>query len=392
VRLALVTLTVLAVVLPTTLIPQAAAHGNLFSVHQVLHVFKAEGLGLQRVSRDVPAGAEAFSPSSPVNDFQVSVVVFRNGSRLASAAMSRTAYFGGSILISTTGSSGGPPAPQKWSTGSTRRGNVSVFWARTGHDISGVAEVRAALRRLRYSTRDATLSPPPTIVLHAGESSTVDTATAPGAMEEIECVYRQADAGWVVTSGQNPPLIPGTSGRNEAILRSRSGSGSSEVFTCQGEHVTGTQLDLGGPISVCHAGPSTVRLGRFEARVPRGWYFATSTEQGRKDLWIGDLRGCAGLQPFTPARHHIYVQVSQVAFPTSVPAPGFPHQRARSFLIHAGHDAAARWIDEYGFYDRPIFSETVVYSVATSVGRDLRNAKGIRRADAVLRGITLRPR
>jgi len=390
VRLALVALAVLAVVLPTTLIPEAAAHGNRYSAQQVLRVFRRAGIALERIPLQRPGRYEAFSDASSPNDFQLDVNVYPYRPR--PGMHSRYAF--ASVLIVSTGSSA-PPPPAKWKSGSTQRGNVSVFWSWSGGGSKHIAAVRAALKRLRYSTEDATLAAPPTIVLHAGQSRTLDTSTAASAAEEIDCDYAGAQAGWVPRATEpTPPLLSGTFRRNEALLRSQSGSGTSALFSCQGKHVTGTQLNPGGPVSVCHPGPGTVRLGRFEARVPRGWYFATSTESTRKDIWIGDLRGCAGLRPFTPPARHVYVQLSQVELPQSFPvSPSeLPHQRAKRFLIHPGANAATRWIRGFGLYGRTVFSGTAIYSVTTVIGRGLRNARGVRIANAVLRGVTLRPR
>lgn len=122
-RIALVLLVVLAVVLPTALIPRAATGSeNVYSSRQVLQAFRAAGLPLHRAGSDQQNfGRRSFAGT---RGKQLSVTVFAPGSK----------------QIFVTGWTGEPPK-------STGLGNVVVVWGPFPQSGES-ARIHAALDRL----------------------------------------------------------------------------------------------------------------------------------------------------------------------------------------------------------------------------------------------------
>ena len=160
-------LAVLAIVLPTALIPEAAsAHEDVFSVQQVVRVFGAEGIPLHRQAVG-ETNSRAVSFSSP-GRAHLGVIVFEP------KGASGTTY---DALVVTTG--GEFPVV-------ANRGNVEVDWTPPHDARTEAAKVNAALGRLRYSAADARRHPPATISLLPGESRPIHV-TPIGT--EVDCVH-----------------------------------------------------------------------------------------------------------------------------------------------------------------------------------------------------------
>jgi hypothetical protein len=123
VRLALVALVVLAVVIPTALVPQAAT-GSLYSGPQVLRAFRTEGIVLHRQPRDAARGYESLVGRIPAGHLSVVVFTTSSGRQL--------------VAFGWTG------APPKIS----HRGNVDVFWSVPQGSKGEAARIQAALEAL----------------------------------------------------------------------------------------------------------------------------------------------------------------------------------------------------------------------------------------------------
>jgi hypothetical protein len=123
VRLALVALVVLAVVIPTALVPQTAT-GTVYSGPQVLRAFRTEGIALRRQSQDASQSYESFV--GRIGAGHLSVVVFQP--------------YPGRQLVAF-GWTGAPPKV-------SRRGNVDVFWSLPQGSRGGAARIQAALAAL----------------------------------------------------------------------------------------------------------------------------------------------------------------------------------------------------------------------------------------------------
>ena len=121
VRLALVALVVLAVVVPTALVPQTAT-GNVYSVPQVLRAFRAEGLPLHRAAGERPSFGQKFSgsPGEPLSVY----VITPSGTQLV--AFGWTGY------------------PPKFAA----RGNVQVVWTTSQGPGDEGTRIHAALGAL----------------------------------------------------------------------------------------------------------------------------------------------------------------------------------------------------------------------------------------------------
>lgn len=153
-----------AVVVPTAVLGNAPS-GRGFSVQQVLRVFKAEGVPLQRDTGGPPAaGYETFDAVSPNQGF-VSVAVWRPGYEPAAEGM---------FTLWT----GQPPR-------SAQRGNVQVALSAPGSERMW-HRVLAALRKLHYSLSDAARPELPTILLHAGQRLLLTPRQAPNG-SEVDC-------------------------------------------------------------------------------------------------------------------------------------------------------------------------------------------------------------
>jgi hypothetical protein len=126
VKIALAALAVLAIILPTALIPEtASAHGNVYSVDQVLHVFASHGLTLQRIPREGRGSFETLTASAAANDFQFDADVYPPGSRPARHDVDRVEF--ASIVSAARPDR---PVPRSRCSGSTDRRNAGTLLLR----------------------------------------------------------------------------------------------------------------------------------------------------------------------------------------------------------------------------------------------------------------------
>lgn len=142
----------LAVVLPTALIPRPAP--RVFAVREVIQTFQQHGIVLRREPFDPRHALETLM--TPRSD--VVVVVYRR---------------------TTAGETGPWQLPP--SASRARRANVFAAWTKRG------APVRLALRRMTYSPGSVALPEVAVIVLHPGQSQIMQRATTPNGAE-AQCV------------------------------------------------------------------------------------------------------------------------------------------------------------------------------------------------------------
>lgn len=362
-RLALVALAVLAVVLPTALIPAtASAQGNVYSVQQVLRVFRAEGIPLYRQADDRPSStSEDFAGLAKLH---LDVTV----SQPASAATT-----GGTFFIVTTGNA----LPHF-----ADRGNVEADWT-TRHASRGEgARIHAALRRLRYSAADARRPALPTVVLHAGQWRTVDTATTPPGTE-VECVEGSADATTILSPRHSRSLtVAGDSADNgTATLRWQPVEPATVFFSCLGvpRNVAYNEgsLPLPRPTKASCARLAHVTTIGLASQIPAGWFASAA----RKTVWLGNTRRCGALRHPTPGGISIAVRLF-----FDMPRTVSPDQ---TFVLRPPQ-AADRMLREYGSYSDAYTIGGHLYVLSVRLGSRARDAKSIREVEAVLRGTTRR--
>ena len=142
----------LAVVLPTALVPRPAP--RVFAVREVIQTFEQHGIALRRAPFDPRHALETLA--TPRSD--VVVVVYRR---------------------TKAGETGPWQLPR--SASRARRANVFAAWTRRG------APVRLALRRMTYSPGSVAVPEVVVIVLHPGESQIMKRATTPNGAE-VRCV------------------------------------------------------------------------------------------------------------------------------------------------------------------------------------------------------------
>lgn len=361
-RIAFVLLAVLAIALPTALIPEtAAAHGNVYSVQQVLRVFRAEGIPLRRQA-DNEANSESFS-SPGKSHVDVSVFV--------PSGASQTSFIG---LIVTSGST----FPQIRS-----QGNVEVDWTPKGNAKAEAAKVHAALGRLRYSATDARLRPPPTITLLPGQSRLIHV-TPIGT--EVDCVHDSSNDGEVIRPASHTSSSSEYSGNNVvANLSWRRVASSVFAVSCSGlaplpPLKTLEQGVARSPSILCRPGPRVVRVAGLVARVPQGWYVAESHR--KQALWIADRRQCDTGQPPGPAGVSLTLKL-EMRIRDAWPGGG-------SFLI--GTDRSTVRDVHHGFAFESDPYQHRFYSLSAFFGRRVRDGLAIELANSVLRGVRPLPR
>jgi hypothetical protein len=199
---------VLAIAVPTALVqstraarPKPVAQPGVYSVQQLLRVFRAQGIRLTRQPVAATWGYEEFASA----DSGVSVNVY--------STVPRTR-----ILAYAYDTSGGsPPTPPKIAT----RGNLSVVWPRRDN-----AAVRGALARLEYSRADALRAPPPTFVLRPGHERTISSASN----DEVDCVAGSSDES--ETPADLAGVDSGSYSDGGATLRFSRPTSSTIAFVC----------------------------------------------------------------------------------------------------------------------------------------------------------------
>jgi len=358
VRIALVALAVLAIVLPTALIPEtASAHGNVYSVRQVLRAFRDEGIPLYRQAGDQPnPTSESFAGPKRLH---LDVTV--------SQPVQSTTSVG--IVIVTTGNE----FPRF-----ANRGNVGADWTTSRAERGEGARIHAALRRLRYSAVDAARPALPTIGLRPGERRLIHVT---GAGTEVDCDNGASQNGQVLGPSTRSSSTSVYSGNDVvASLSWRALQNSVFALSCSGLAPVPPVSELDVPKSSlpCRAGPRRVRAAGLSAFVPRGWWAAAS----RQVLWIANDRTCDSGR--TPGPTGVSVALR---FEMHVPEkwPGRPAFRIRTDpssvrYVHHGFD-----IDSIAFGHR-------FYSLNALFGPGARSATGIRLADSVLGGVKPVPR
>jgi hypothetical protein len=375
-RIALVALAVLAIVLPTALVPgTASAHGNVYSVQQVLRVFRAEGIRLYRQAGDQPNPTSETFAGGP-QKLGLSVTVSEPVRASAS----------GSIFISTIGD--GVPR-------FADRGNVETDWTWTRSTRVEGARIHAALRRLRYSAADAARPPLPTLTLRPGHWRIVGLSTTPLGTE-VDCVDGSADATDLVAPPRAALSFTSDSADDgSATLRAQRVGRAALVFSCVGGPANAPTLEGSFPPAAsarhvrCSAGSRIVpRLG-LDVRLPDGWYAGTH----RKSLWIGNRRRCAA--GHRPAPNGIYLTLKDVLdLRALVRSVGGPRGAGSWSLDHHFElrpvRAAVLTLRDYGTYGDAFTIRGRMYSLGVRLGEQARTAKSIREVEAVLRGITRR--
>ena len=361
-RIALVVLAVLAIVLPTALIPgTAAAHGNVYSVQQVLRVFRDEGIPLRRQA-DNDANSESFSIPGKAH---VHVSVF------VPSGASETSYVG---LVVSSGST----FPQIRS-----QGNVEVDWTPKGNAKAEATKVHAALGRLRYSAPDARLRPPPTITLVSGGSRLIHV-TPIGT--EVDCVNGSSDDGEVIRPASHTSSSSTYSGNNlVANLSWRRIARSVFAVSCSGLaplpplKVLEQDVPRNSP-QLCRPGPRVVRVTGLVARVPQGWYVGESHRQ--RALWFANRPNCDSGRPAGHAGISLTLKL-EMRTPEARPGGG-------SFLI--GTDLGTLRDVRHGFaFDSDPYQHRF-YSLSAFFGRSVRDRAAIELANSVLRGVRPLPR
>jgi hypothetical protein len=360
VRLALVALAVLAIVLPTALVPAtASAHGNVYSVRQVLRVFRAEGIPLYRQADDRPNfTSEDFTGPEKLH-LDVTVTRPVSGHVLAS---------GGYVLI-------GNESPHF-----ADRGNVDAFWTTTRAAGSEATRIDAALDALRYSSADAARAALPTILLRSGQWRVVDTATTPPGTE-VECLEGSADASTVFSPARPRSLtLAGDSADDgTATLRWNLVEPSTVFFSCLGvpSNLAFNEGSFPLPRSTDAScvGVSRVTTLGVAWPLPAGW-FATAAN---KTVWLGNERRCGALRHPAPGGIYIAARLFFDMPRTVSPDPGF---------VLRPPEAAERMLRTYGSYSDAYTVEGHLYVLTIRLGPQARNAKSIREVEAVLRGTT----
>lgn len=357
-------LAVLAIVLPTTFIPEtASAHPNVYSVQQVLRVFRAEGIPLRREANDQASSpSESFSSTGKAH---LAVIVFEP---------SRASETSESVLVLTSGST----FPQF-----ANQGNVTADWTPTGNAKVEAAKVHAALGRLRYSAAEASLHPPPTIALLPGQSRLIHVAPIG---TEVDCVHRSSDDSEIIRPASRTSSSSEYSGNDVvASLSWRRIAGSAFAVSCSGlaplPPLKTLEQDVArGPSRRCRPGPRGVRVAGLAARVPYGWYVAESQQA----LWIANRPRCD--EGRAPGRAGISLTLKlEMRIPES-----WPGRAGASFLI--GTDRSTLRDVRHGFDLDSIPYHHRFYSLSAFFGGRARNATAIALANSVLRGVKAVPR
>lgn len=198
-----------AVLVPTAVLSGPSRSGQAFSVQQVLRVFEAEGIPLQRET--------GLSPTEPEESFSgdsLNVTVYRPG-----AFPPRQQGFGFVAL--------GYQLPQ-----ATHRGNVYVSMPRPASS-GRWSRVLAALRALRYSRADASRPQLPTIVLRPGDRLMLTARQAPIG-SEVDCTNGS------VSEGPIPQPVDASIGI-DAVTR-RSSAYSASAYTTRKGKAMGAKL------------------------------------------------------------------------------------------------------------------------------------------------------
>lgn len=355
-------LAVLAIVLPTAIIPEtASAHGSLYSVQQVLRVFRAEGIPLRRQA-DNEASSQSFTSPGKAH---VHVSVFEP------RGASQTSFIG---LVVTSGST----FPQFAS-----QGNVEVDWTPAGDAKAESAKVHAALGRLRYSATDARLRPPPTITLRPGQSRLIHVAPIG---TEVDCVHGSSNDGEVIRPASHTSSSSEYSGNNVvANLSWRRVASSVFAVSCSGlaplpplktlEQGTARNSSI-----LCRPGPQVVRVAGLVARVPRGWYVAESRPQ--QALWLANRRLCDTGRPAGPGGISLTLKL-EMRIPDAWTGGG-------SFLIRTDRSTLRDVRHGFDFASDPYRHR--FYSLSAFFGRNVRDGFAVDLANSVLRGVRPVPR
>lgn len=200
-----------AVVVPTAVLGNGSGvpAGQAFSVQQVLRVFKAKGIPLQRET--------GLSPTAPEESFgsdSLNVTVYRPGAFPPSQQR-----FGFVAL--------GYQLPR-----ATQRGNVYVSMPRPASS-GRWSRALAALRALRYSRADASRPQLPTVVLHPGDRLMLTARQAPIG-SEVDCTN-----GWI---SQRPIPQPVDASIGIDAVTRRSGAYSASAYTTRQGKTMGAKL------------------------------------------------------------------------------------------------------------------------------------------------------
>jgi hypothetical protein len=366
VRIALLVLAVLAIVLPTALIPEtASAHGSVYSVQQVLRVFRAEGIQLQR-----QAEGEA---NSPVESFSGPGKAHLGVSVFEPTSASETSYSSG-ILTS------GSVFPQL-----ANQGNVTVDWTPPGNGRAEAAKVHAALGRLRYSASDANLHPPPTIALLPVQSRLLHV---PPIGTEVDCVHGSSDDSEILRPASRTSSSSEYSGTNVvASLSWRRVSGSAFAVSCSGlaplPPLKTLEQDVArGSSRLCRSGPQVVRVAGLAAHVPHGWYVAASPPQ--QALWIANGPRCDEGRAAGRAGISLTMKL-EMRIPES-----WPGRAGAAFLIRTDRSTLRDVRHGFDFDSFPY--QHRFYSLSAFFGGSARDATAIDLANSVLRGVKPAPR